>query len=201
MKADELYSAINGMERQLNDFKNNADKLLNDAYLCGKADQQKETADHLADINKQVEEARQEGKEYGLDESDMREAVSYQKGLDDAWEAARKIVCDEDFSMNELYKIFRKGSSDEILMDFTATEALERIKAYEKEKQKADDEIKVGDEVICNGHKFIVFATETEERYASLFDVNGRHVSASQRECKKTGRHFDIESILEAMKR
>lgn len=64
-----------------------------------------------------------------------------------------------------------------------------------------DDKIKVGDEVIYNEHKFIVFATETEECYASLFDVNGRHASASQRECKKTGRHFDIASILEAMKK
>ena len=63
-----------------------------------------------------------------------------------------------------------------------------------------DDKIKVGDEVIYNEHKFIVFATETEECYASLFDVNGRHASASQRECKKTGRHFDIASILEEMK-
>lgn len=59
-----------------------------------------------------------------------------------------------------------------------------------------DDEIKVGDEVIYNEHKFIVFATETEECYASLFDVNGRHASASQRECKKTGRHVGIIDML-----
>ena len=63
-----------------------------------------------------------------------------------------------------------------------------------------DDKIKVGDEVIYIEHKFIVFATETEEHYASLFDVNGRHASASQSECKKTGRHFDIASILEDMR-
>ena len=63
-----------------------------------------------------------------------------------------------------------------------------------------DDKIKVGDEVIYNEHKFIVFATETEECYASLFDVNGRHASASQRECKKTGRHFDIDKILAEMR-
>ena len=63
-----------------------------------------------------------------------------------------------------------------------------------------DDKIKVGDEVIYNEHKFIVFATETEECYASLFDVNGRHASASQSECKKTGRHFDIDKILAEMR-
>ena len=63
-----------------------------------------------------------------------------------------------------------------------------------------DDKIKVGDEVIYIEHKFIVFATETEEHYASLFDVNGRHASASQSECKKTGRHFDIDKILAEMR-
>lgn len=67
-------------------------------------------------------------------------------------------------------------------------------------RKESDDEIKVGDEVIYNEHKFIVFATETEECYASLFDVNGNHASASQSKCKKTGRHFDIEKILEEMK-
>jgi hypothetical protein len=68
------------------------------------------------------------------------------------------------------------------------------------ERKDADDEIKVGDEVIYNEHKFIVFAQETEEHYASLFDVNGRHVSADHRECKKTGRHFAIDKILEEMR-
>lgn len=63
-------------------------------------------------------------------------------------------------------------------------------------RKESDDEIKVGDEVIYNEHKFIVFATETEECYASLFDVNGRHASASQRECKKTGRHVGITDML-----
>lgn len=65
--------------------------------------------------------------------------------------------------------------------------------------KQTNDEIKVGDEVIYNEHRFIVFATETEEHYASLFDVNGRHASASQSQCKKTGRHFDIDKLLEAM--
>ena len=37
---------------------------------------------------------------------------AYQKGLDDAWEAARKIVCDESFDWNTLLHIFdsRKGN-------------------------------------------------------------------------------------------
>ena len=64
-----------------------------------------------------------------------------------------------------------------------------------------DDKIKVGDEVIYNGTtKCIVVRPEDDERYASLIDGNGTHHCADHCECKKTGRHFDIASILEAMK-
>ena len=64
-----------------------------------------------------------------------------------------------------------------------------------------DDKIEVGDEVIYNGTtKCLVVRPETDERYASLIDGDGAHYSADHRECKKTGRHFDIASILEEMR-
>lgn len=63
------------------------------------------------------------------------------------------------------------------------------------------DKIEVGDEVIYNGTtKCIVVRPEDDERYASLIGSDGTHYSAYHRECKKTGRHFDIASILEEMK-
>lgn len=127
---------------------------------------------------------------------------AYQRGLDDAWEAARKIVLDRDeggTSIVDLTEIFGSCTIQQVFRMYTVSHAVAKLKAYE-EKRKADDEIKVGDEVIYIEHKFIVFATETEEHYASLFDVNGRHASASQSKCKKTGRHFDIPKILEEMR-
>ena len=70
-----------------------------------------------------------------------------------------------------------------------------------KAQREHDDKIEVGDEVIYNGTtKCIVVRPEDDERYASLIDSVGTHYSADHRECKKTGRHFDIQSILEAMK-
>lgn len=72
--------------------------------------------------------------------------------------------------------------------------------AYNNRWTARSDKIKVGDEVIYNGTtKCIVVCPEDDERYASLFDSDGTHYSADHRECKKTGRHFDIASILEAM--
>ena len=124
---------------------------------------------------------------------------AYQRGLDAAWEAAKKLSWTEKYGgYGEcLDKVFERTDTFDFL-EYSPNEAIEKLKAYEE--QKADDEIKVGDEVIYIEHRFIVFATETEECYASLFDVNGRHASAPQKDCKKTGRHFDIDKILEEMK-
>ena len=135
------------------------------------------------DVQKQVDEA-------------------YQRGLEDAWEAARKIV---RMPEGDLLNIFTECYSAvctalQVLLKYDASEAIEKLKAYE-EKQKADGEIKVGDEVIYNGTtKCLVVRPETDERYAVLIDGNGYHYSADHRECKKTGRHFDIQSILEEMR-
>ena len=129
--------------------------------------------------------------------------TAYQRGLDEAWKAARRISVIElngGLAGKELMKIYGTMDIHKIYDDNTASEAIAKLKAYE-EKQKADDEIKVGDEVIYNGTtKCIVVRPEDDERYASLIDGNGTHHCADHCECKKTGRHFDIASILEEMR-
>ena len=123
---------------------------------------------------------------------------AYQRGLNDAWDAARKISL---MSPDEIEKVFPGAAKyNRYNLGYSGVEVIEKLKAYE-EKQKADGEIKVGDEVIYNGTtKCLVVRPETDERYAVLIDGNGYHYSADHRECKKTGRHFDIASILEDMR-
>ena len=63
---------------------------------------------------------------------------AYHLGLNDAWECARKIVCDDTcggMSMKELVEIFNKSSDAYILRDFTAQQAIEKLKAYEEAEQ------------------------------------------------------------------
>ena len=182
MNTDKLWTAISGIERQ---FINLKGELIN-----------------IDEEITQNDEAYQRGINDGSLDVKQRVEGAYQRGLDDAWEMARKIVLSVNeggLSVQNLSKLFGTYASRYALKKYSASEAIEKLKAYE-EKQKADDEIEVGDEVIYIEHRFIVFATETEECYASLFDVNGRHASASQKDCKKTGRHFDIDKILEEMK-
>ena len=73
--------------------------------------------------------------------------------------------------------------------------------AYKNRWIAKSDKIEVGDEVIYNGTtKCLVVRPETDERYAVLIDSNGNQHHADHSECKKTGRHFDIASILEDMR-
>ena len=131
--------------------------------------------------------------------SDLQD-TAYQRGLNDAWEAARKIIRMSNEDTLDLFPDCYASvcTTVQVILKYDASEAIAKLKAYEK---KQSDKIEVGDEVIYNGTtKCIVVRPEDDERYASLIDSDGTHYSADHRECKKTGRHFDIDKILEAMK-
>ena len=134
---------------------------------------------------------------------DVKERVdcAYQRGLDDAWEAAKKIaLMDTETSENVTgyFGLFR------IMENLTPMQAIEKLKAYEE--QKADDEIKVGDEVIslkANGEVIedmspLIVTYETKYSYQG-FDAGGIFHNNPKERVRKTGRHFDIEAILKEM--
>lgn len=82
---------------------------------------------------------------YTEPDTEAIEKVAYQRGLDDAWEAARKIASDH---AGRNYSIFGQHFTVEILNTHSASEAIEKIRAYE---EKAEQEIKVGDWVQNGG--------------------------------------------------
>lgn len=64
----------------------------------------------------------------------------YQKGLDAAWEAARKVAFNSDdggLDIEELDEIFGCYSLQGVFKAYSAQQTIEKLKAYE-EKQKAD---------------------------------------------------------------
>ena len=87
-----------------------------------------------------------------LDYIEKQMADSYQRGIEygrnETWEAARKIALYRDeggTSILDLTEIFDCCTIQQVFRRHTVSEAIAKLKAYE-EKQKADDEIKVGDE-------------------------------------------------------
>ena len=130
---------------------------------------------------------------------------AYQRGLEDAWEAAKKLSWTEKYGgYGEcLDKVFDRTDSFDFF-DYLPSEAIAKLKAYE-EKQKAEDEIRVGDEVtyLQSGANFVVthlWKNNHGEMGVGGFNGDCSAFSATFNKVKKTGRHFDIASILEEMR-
>ena len=115
------------------------------------------------------------------------ETEAYKKGLNDAWEAAREI-CAGRFA----------GKIDTgHILNFTATEALDKIKAYEEEKSK----IRVGDEVEINDSEVVVTYVRGNKMFVLYGDGSTEEVTVSHTEIRKTGRHFDeVEKLIKVLK-
>ena len=126
--------------------------------------------------------------------------VNYERGLNDAWECAKKIAYQEV----DLIATFNKHlgeSSIEVLKDYSASEAIAKIKEYE-ERKKQDEDIKVGDEVVYNYVTTFVVTCVVKGEYIGGINSDGEdccyHYKAK---LKKTGRTFpQIAEVLKQMK-
>ena len=129
-------------------------------------------------------------------EKDLREVGErhYQKGLSDAWEAARKIW---EYNATTLNKIFSKCCYSvvrDILRKYSASEVIEKIRQYEQEQ-----EIKVGDEVEAVAGKAVIIQVfgNGDVRYMYPDASIGFNDSCS---ITRTGRHFpEIAKVLRKM--
>lgn len=129
--------------------------------------------------------------------------AEYQRGLEDAWECARRLlftVEDGGMSTSELCEIFHRYGSYSILKDYSVQEVMKRIEEYEKQK----DAIKIGDEVKFNHDdiKATVMDQSDKEGMWWLYTENGCIEEWQDAYFRKTGRTFpQIEEVLKAMQR
>lgn len=131
-----------------------------------------------------------------LAEYDLKKE-SYEKGLNDAWELAKKLA---DMSFQERADIFgycRKGIVvPDILKDFTPQEALAKIEAYEKSQQ-----IQVGDVVVnINQVKLLVTATLDNGHFEGINEYGSAYIFRADDSWKKTGKTVDISHLLEQIR-
>ena len=122
----------------------------------------------LTPLDKAFEEAYQKGLVKGYKdgcETGRNEATTleYQRGLDDAWECMKAIAfLNKPRDMRDFFGCSTLGG---ILIDYTASEAIAKIKAYE-ESQKPD-EIKVSD-IITDGKINYLVIDITDKSYVAL---------------------------------
>lgn len=159
---------------------------------------------------KRVDEAYKKGVNDGSLDVKIRIEGAYQKGLSDAWEAARKIVLSPDdggLSVYDVSKIFENDYSSYIFKKYSASEAIEKLKEYEE--QRNDNEIKVGDEVeslyndgtvIENMIPWVVtWIREGHNGKKYYYGIDAEGTLRNNNFIHKTGRHFGIDKILEEM--
>lgn len=84
--------------------------------------------------DKGYKQGTKDGYEKGYEEGRKEcypEEKAYEDGLNDAWECARKIV---DMDCETVSKIFEGSHYDNVFIDCKASDAIERIRKYEKQQ-------------------------------------------------------------------
>lgn len=131
--------------------------------------------------------------------------TAYQQGLNEAWEAARKVALntnDGGLSIEELDKIFDRYTLQQVLKEYTAKQTIEKLKTYEEQK----DKIVVGDEVerYINGRLDgrAIFLAEDDDHWTCLFWTGCCYTTLAypKSQFKRTGKHYDISGISEEMR-
>ena len=133
----------------------------------------------------------------------------YQEGFADAWDLVQKIVLPVRphfcaFTAQDLKNIFGVDGYENVLSEFSASEALAKFREYEQ--KKADAKLKVGDEIEISGASSDVprmVITQIDNHYISTVDAKGdtRCICKNTTTFVKTGRHFsEIEELLKQMK-
>ena len=153
------------------------------------------------------EQVRKEAYEKGWKEAEDHYEKGYNDGYDtglsDAWDAAKKLEFGTDkggIPASIIEEIFGTLIPNRVLRNFTASEAIEKIRQYEQEQE---NEFKVGDEFENeSGKKFVVLKMNGKEidRYVDD-DGSTYHMNVKYRVMRKTGRHFpEIVAFLEKMR-
>lgn len=123
---------------------------------------------------------------------------TYEDGLREAWDTARRIVCEsqseDSLSNNDIYKIFDTNSFQNIF-SLTAARAAEKIRLWENENR-----IHVGDVCKLNGGKKVLVTKNyylNNSENCKLLYPNGDVSSASVQALTKTGRSINIQAVFD----
>lgn len=138
------------------------------------------------------EDAFKNGYDAACKDIDVKSKINaaYRKGLEDAWEAARKI---DHMSDEDIKNVFGCGFSA-VFETIGASEAIEKIRQYEQE------EIKVGDEVEARTGKAVIIEVLRNGKTVRYMYSNASTGVNDLRNLTLTGRYFpEIAEVLKKM--
>ena len=136
---------------------------------------------------------------------DELEKDAYQRGLNDAWECARKFmseVIDARFRNNFMVELLECDNAMGAMKVYSASEAVEKIRQYEQEQKQEEEQVQVGDEIeAVSGKAVVVYVDDIDEHKVRYVYSNGVYAFNYIDKVAKTGRHFpEIAEVLRKMK-
>lgn len=167
------------VEEQISEFLSNSQENIKAAYCKGYAVAKKE-------ITAETQESE------------------YRRGLNDAWECAKKIATSDGLEYDDLEQIFGYRGYDPIFGGFSASEAIAKIKEYEEKKAERnaspDSELHIGDEVYALDESKRKTVTAIDGNIVIVLSASGKYGTFNISELHKTGRRFAIDEILRELK-
>ena len=119
---------------------------------------------------------------------------AYQRGLDDAWEAARKLFSSmADSDIEKAFPTEWNNGGFQALINLQPQEAIDRLKSYE------DDKIKRGDIVNVKGScndDLLGVVTKVWEDNCYIMWGDGSGGAWCKKSVVKTGKHIDVDKFL-----
>lgn len=183
--------SLGSMEERTEGLKKQAQELINFAYQRG------------------VKAGHEEMQNQMHEHWERKQKELIEQGRNEAWEAAKKLVLSFDVSelpFSKICKIFDVGCYSAVFRNYTASEAIEKFRAYEEQKKQEEEKhnFEIGDEVLCQRTKkigiVVGYNTINDKDWLCLFMEEyqvTQNVTAERFE--KTGRHFDVMGILKKM--
>ena len=133
---------------------------------------------------------------------------SYDNGLNDAEKALKRVISEPSrggLYANEMQEIFGTKGICAILLTYSVSEIIKKIREYDERKQQeesakaSEDEIHIGDEIIFEGKKYIVvYISKYYDRVVIVNDTDA--LSTRNKNVKKTGRKYHVAEMLEGLK-
>lgn len=127
---------------------------------------------------------------------------TYEDGLNEAWEAARKVLCDSGCNLVELEDTFDSHTIDGIFNTYTASEVIERLEKHDARNKL----VHVGDEIYSEltDCRAVVQRIDAWNRYECFTD-NGAQFIINKHTFNdywvKTGKNYpQIAEVLKQMK-
>ena len=151
----------------------------------------------IGNVKESIRNAYDKGYKQGFNEGfNDGKAQGRNEGLFEAWECARKIALRKDEARNAFHDI----APVKVFEEYSASEAIAKIKEYEEKQKQADSEIKVGDEVGNAKGKYIITKI-LSHHYANVMATDGGMAYIDPTRYKKTGRTFpQIAEVVEQLK-